>query len=63
MMTREALLHAIASTMFYQVAPEDEPKAMELWERRLIVQVRQGKLTGYAVALEGYRRWLGHRQS
>jgi hypothetical protein len=61
-MTPAALFQAIASAMFYQPAPEDEPTAMELWEKRLIQPIKQGKLTGYALAPAGYRRWLGHQQ-
>lgn len=61
-MTPAALFQAIASTMFYQPKPEDEPKAKELWERGLIQPIKQGKLAGYALAPKGYHQWLGHQQ-
>lgn len=52
--SRSALLHAVASSVFYlPKSEEDEKGCAELAELGYISKIAQGKLHGYCVVLKG----------
>ena len=60
---QHTLFIEIAGSRFWQAKPAHDADVGALLAARWIQPITQGKLTGYAVTLAGYVRYLGpHRQ-